>query len=84
MPHTRKQAGCSLRPRQARLAPIQTTTVYESAAILAEVSFLHAAMPGLAALDRLVIDDLHDSPTIPEALTALTYLVARWGVKVTD
>jgi hypothetical protein len=63
---------------------IPETTVYESAAILAEISLLHAAMPGVEALDRLVVDDLHDSPSIPEAITALTYLVSRWGVKVTD
>ena len=63
---------------------IPETTVYESAAILAEIAHVHDNLPGVAALDRLVVDDLHDSPSIPEAITALTWLVARWGVKVTD
>lgn len=65
-------------------SPYEATTVYESAAILAEMAHVHDYTPGVDALDRLVLDDLHDSPSIPDALTALTFLVARWGVKVAD
>lgn len=64
---------------------IPETPVYESSTILAEVGHLHDSLPGtIHALDRLVIDDLHDSPSIPDAITALTYLVSRWGVRISD
>jgi len=56
----------------------------DPATIIHELDRIRETIPHVTALDALIIDDRHDSPSIPDVCVALTALIARWGVKIAD